>query len=205
MIPALLSLALVCTPSWAADAESDQTAANPERLDLELDRHMDEMPGHLIELSFGSSLLYVEQPLLDGYEAVSESRVLPVTSVLMLGEWLVRPRWIVAGFLNLPTGPIRVMDETGGSYTEESSTATVALGGAHVPFQVRVGESSVFQPQLGLMIGRSINHSVQDTFFPMAVARLHLHTGTGFSMYAGGAFAGRRDTLALIYGVGHRF
>ncbi len=202
----LVGLMLAAPSAWAEEATESSSARRPdERLDVEVERHLTEMPEHLLEFSFGSSLLYVEQPLHDGYAAVTESRVLPVPSVLVLGEWLVRPRWIIAGILNIPTAPIRVLKEDGETYTEESATAAVAIGGAHVPFQVRVGDKSIFQPQLGLMVGRSINHSVEDTFFPMAVCRLHLHTQTGFSMYFGAAFAGRRDTLALIYGVGHRF
>lgn len=210
----MLAFLVLCTVAASlaapAPADPDQAPGDPEspraeRLEIAVERHVTELPGHLLEFSFGSSLLYVEQPLLDGYTAVTESRVLPVTSVLVLGEWLIRPRWTIAGLLNLPTGPIRVLDESGENYSEESSAAAVAIGGAHVPFQIRVGEKSVFQPQLGLMVGRTVNHSVKDSFFPMAVGRLHLHTGEGFSMYAGAAFAGRRDTLALIYVVGHRF
>ena len=107
--------------------------------------------------------------------------------------------------LNLPTGPVRVLSEDGNSYSEEAAAVAVAVGGTYVPFQVRLGDQTTIQPQLGLMFGRTINHTVRNSFFPMAVARLHIHTSTGFSMYFGSAYAGQRDTLALIYGVGHRF
>ena len=175
-----------------------------KRLDLVLEARVDEEPEHVMELSFGSALLYVEQPLLDEYRLTRDSRVMPVQSVMMLAEWLVRPRWSVAGMVNIPPDPIRRVQDDG-SLTEEHSGAALAVGGSFVPFQVRVSESSRFQPQVGLMAGRTINNSVEDRFFLLGVARLHLHTDAGFSMYLGAAFAGQRDTLAFLYGVGHRF
>ncbi len=205
MNAALISLALTLFSSAQAQEPSGEGEDHESGLSLEVERARMEDPEDLFEFSFGSSLLYVEQPLLDGYSAVQDSRVLPVPSVLILAEWLIRPRWTLAALLNLPTGPIRVLSEDGHSYSEEASSAVVAVGGAYIPFQVRLNKKSLFQPQLGLMLGRSLNHSEQDTFFPLAVTRLHLHSGTGFSMYFGAAFAGRRDTLAFIYGVGHRF
>ena len=208
MPAALISLVLFLLGSSAQAQELEPTSEAQEetsQFSLEIERGQMEEPEDLFEFSFGSSLLYVEQPLLDGYSAVQDSRVLPVPSVLILAEWLIRPRWTLAGLLNLPTGPIRVLSEDGLSYSEEASSAAVAIGGAYIPFQVRLNKKSLFQPQMGLMLGRSLNHSEQDTFFPLAVGRLHLHSGSGFSMYFGAAFAGRRDTLALIYGVGHRF
>jgi hypothetical protein len=206
MTAALICLALTASTAWAQDdPEPESPSEDRPRLSLQVELPMAEQLEHLVEFSFGSTLLYVEQPLLDGYLAVQGSRVLPVPSVLMLAEWLIRPRWILGGLLNLPTAPIRVLEEDGESYSEEASTAVVALGGSYVPFQVRFGKNALFQPQLGLMVGRSINNSIKDTFFPMAVGRVHLHTKDGFSMYFGTAFAGRRDTFALLYGVGHRF
>ncbi len=204
MFTTLLSLALCSLPAWGAEPRPKKESQTG-RLEMEIERGRMAQPKYLMEFSFGSSLLYVEQPMLDGYSAVLSSRVLPVPSVLMLAELLIRPHWILAGILNLPTGPVRVLSDDGRSYSEEATAAAVAIGGAYVPFQVQLGEHSTIQPQLGLMLGRTINHSVDDVFFPMAVARLHIHTNTGFSMYFGSAYAGQRDTLALIYGVGHRF
>jgi hypothetical protein len=206
MVALLLGSSFLITQLWAADeplAAGSETRA--DRLNLQVEREVNELPEFLLEFSFGSSLVYVEQPLLDSDSVMSQKRVLPVPSVLILAEWLIRPRWKVAALVNIPTSPIRVLDETGTTYTEEASTAAIAIGGSYVPFQVRIGEKSVFQPQIGLMVGRTVNHSVEDGYFPMAVARLHVHTNEGFTMYAGAAFAGRRDTLALLYGVGHRF
>jgi len=195
---------LTLTGLTLAAPASSKDEGEPKRLDLVLETRVDEEPKHVMELSFGSALLYVEQPLLDDYRITTDSRVMPVPSVVMLAEWLVRPRWSLAGMLNIPTEPIRRVQDDGG-FTEEHSAAALALGVSYVPFQVRVSETSRFQPQLGLLAGRTINNSIEDNVFLLGVARLHLHTDAGFSMYLGAAFAGQRDTLAFLYGVGHRF
>ncbi len=61
--------------------------------------------GHVLEISFGSAQLFIEQPLT-GAENAANSAVIPVASALVLVEWLAHPRLGVATLFNLPPRPI---------------------------------------------------------------------------------------------------
>ena len=152
-----------------------------------------------LEFTFGQSMLIVDQALF----GQAEERILPVQSALFLGEYLWKPRLSVAGFVNVPTTPIRHL--VAGDIVEEHSAGAMALGLGWAPIHPQVSEKAWFKPQLAGFAGRTFRSTSGDQFFPMAALKLNLTTAEGFTMYAGSAYAFREDTLAVIYGVGHRF
>jgi len=153
-----------------------------------------------LEFSFGSSLLIREQALA----GQDFTRIVPVPSVLMLGEFLVTPRVSIASFLNVPTGTATEFQEDG-SVIEHHASAAVALGVGLAPGLLPISERAWFKPQLAAFGGRAIRSTSGTTWFPLAAVKLNVVTEDGFTMYGGASFAFSRNTAALIYGVGHRF
>lgn len=193
---ALLSLALA---QGASKPPPDPVAAQEseeEKAALALRR---------LEVSFGSSLLFVEQAFIkQGFPNQLEERVVPVTSRLLLVEWMWTDRWSSAGMLNVPTTTVRQIDQNGDLF-ERHSAAAAGLGVAFTPVNVDILTDATFRPQLALMGGRTLNDQDKNVFFPLTVARLMLVSPSGTSLYGGIAYAFQEETLALIYGLGHRF
>jgi hypothetical protein len=157
-----------------------------------------------LEFSFGSSLLFVEQPLLNlEKRTIEEERVMPISSVLILGEYLFTPRWSLGTMLNVPTSTKRrVVD---GSVIEEHSAVSVGAGITYKPIVKSVfDDRASFRLQMGLLGAYGIN-STDYRFFPVAVLRPSLATPKGTSMYLGTAYSFQTETLALIYGVSQLF
>lgn len=158
-----------------------------------------------LELSFGSGLLFVEQAFVtEGLSAQSEERVVPVPSWLLLGEYMWTPRWSSAVMLNVPLSTVRRIDRDGQTY-EQHSAAAVGLGVAFSPVNLPVLSNATFRPQVALLGGRTINDLEQNVFFPLLVNRFVLVSPSGTSLYGGVAYAFQEETLAVIYGIGHRF
>ena len=157
-----------------------------------------------VEISFGSSLLFVEQPLSGREPCLENQRVVPTPSVLLLGEALVTDRVTVGGMLNIPTSTRKRVKD--GELWEDHASLSVALGPTYRLVNVPVLEDrAVFGVQAGALVGRTIRATEGDQTFPLVVLRPSLSTPEGFSMYLGTAYAFRTETLALLYGVGQRF
>ena len=158
-----------------------------------------------LELSFGSGLLFVEQAFVrDGFPNQTQQRVVPVPSWLLLGEYLWTPRWSSAVMLNVPLSTVRRIDENGDIY-EAHSAAAAGLGFAFSPVSLTVLSKSTFRPQVALLGGRTLNDLDRNVFFPLLVTRMVLISPSGTGLYGGLAYAFQEETLALIYGIGHRF
>ncbi len=130
---------------------------------------------------------------------------MPVGSVLMLAEYLVKPRCSAAAMLNVPTGTAREFAEDG-SVVEHHAAAAVAAGVAIAPLILPISEQAWFKPQVGALAGMTIR-STRDRrvpFFPLAAVKLNVTTNDGFTMYVGSSYAFSENTFALLYGVGHR-
>lgn len=155
-----------------------------------------------MEFSFGSSLLIREQALL-GQEV---TRIVPVGSVLMLAEYLVRPRFSTVGFVNVPTGAARELQDDG-SVVEHHAAAAVAAGVAWAPVILPISEQAWFKPQLGAFGGTTIRSTRERAvpLFPLAAIKLNVTTNDGFTMYVGASYAFSENTFAVLYGAGHRF
>jgi hypothetical protein len=70
---------------------------------------------------------------------------------------------------------------------------------------IEVFAASRLELQLAARAGVTIGSSSGDVVVPLAAGRLHFANQAGFALYLGAAFAFRRDTVALLYGIGHRF
>ncbi len=59
--------------------------------------------------------------------------------------------------------------------------------------------------QLAALGGTTIGSREGDQLFPMLAGRTHIRTHRGAAIYIGASWAFAKDTLAVLYGVGHRF
>jgi hypothetical protein len=166
--------------------------------------HASEDGSPSVEISFGSSLLFVEQPLQLPDDCVESDHYLPVPSVLILGEYFLGPRFTLGSFLNIPTSSRRRLVD--GEIIDEPTSTVVALGVTHRPVEVPIlDDEAAFGLQYGILAGRQLTPSREHEVFPMVFTRPSISTPEGFSMYLGVAYAFRNETLAVLYGVGQRF
>jgi hypothetical protein len=156
-------------------------------------------PSHFVEVSFGQAQLYISE--YSGGR--SEEPLVPVSSALFLGEFLVSERFSAVALVNLPTTSHRTLVD--GDVVEDYAAPAVALGVRASPLKQLVIRGAELELQVALLVGRTINSQEGDRFFPLLTTRVHFATPDGFTLYLGGATAFVKDTTALIYGVGHRF
>ncbi len=155
-------------------------------------------PPRLWEFSFGTSQLFSGQLVED---LSIDQELLPTTSALFIGERLIARRWSLVGLFNLPLTPTRrVVD---GELRSEFAAPSLAFGATWTPLMWGFMDKSRFEIQLALVGGGVLKPG--GDIFPLTAVRLRLLQDEGFALYLGAAFAFRVDTLALIYGVGHRF
>ena len=148
------------------------------------------------EFSFGTSQLF-NAPNTE----LELKNALPTTSALFIAERFMSQHFGLVGLFNLPlTAERQIVD---GELIARFAAPSVALGGTWTPLAWDFRETSRFEIQFALMGGAVL--APRGRFFPLMAARLHLLQDEGFALYAGTAFAVRVDTLALIYGIGHRF
>src|SRR4051812_35928655 len=83
--------------------------------------------GHFVprdmEISFGESLVFADQPLLSVLQGSPTSHVYPVNSALFLAEWLFHSSAGAVASLNWPLQPVRRLVE--GRFVEEYVAPTV--------------------------------------------------------------------------------
>jgi hypothetical protein len=160
-------------------------------------------PGHehRLEVTFGSAQLFNHQSTLTAGRI--EEQIVPVTSALFMIEWLLHDRLSVLTLFNLPlTTQKTVVD---GMIQEEFVAPSVALGLRVSALRFDVFAGSRLELQLAALGGVTVGSSSGDQVFPLAAGRLHFASSGGFALYLGGAFAFQRDTVAILYGIGHRF
>ncbi|MES1204571.1 MAG: hypothetical protein ABUS79_01415 [Pseudomonadota bacterium] len=157
---------------------------------------------HVIEVTFGSAQLFSEQGILTTGGQTTE-RVIPVSSALMMIEWLFRERLSVLSFFNLPLGTQKTV--VNGQAVEEFVAPSVPLGLRASLIRLEVFAASRLEFQVAAMGGVTIGSTSGDVLFPMIASRIHFASQNGFALYLGTAFAFQKDTLALLYGIGHRF
>jgi len=154
-----------------------------------------------LEVTFGSAQLFNHQSVLTAGRI--EEQIVPVTSALFMIEWLVHDRLSVLSLFNLPlTTQKTVVD---GMIQEEFVAPSVALGLRVSALRFDVFAGSTLELQLAALGGVTVGSSSGDQVFPLAAGRFHFASSGGFALYLGGAFAFQRDTVAILYGIGHRF
>lgn len=155
-----------------------------------------------LEVTFGSAQLFNHQSVVTKNGHV-EQQVVPVTSALLMLEWLFHDRASVITVFNLPlTTQKTVVD---GQVREEFVAPSLSLGARVSALRFDVFAASRLELQLAALAGVTIGSSAGDAVFPLMAGRLHFENRAGFALYLGGAFAFRRDTVAILYGIGHRF
>jgi hypothetical protein len=157
---------------------------------------------HVIEITFGSSQLFNHQSIVTKSGRVKEE-IIPVTSALIMLEWLFHDRFSLASFFNLPLVTQKTVVD--GEIREEFVAPSIALGARASALRLDVFAKSRLDLQIAALAGVTLGSSGGDTFFPLVAGRMHFSNQAGFTLYLGTAFAFRKDTVALLYGIGHRF
>lgn len=158
----------------------------------------DEIP--LIEVSFGNSQLF-SGSLNEAVTGELGSYV-PARSSLFLIE-ILRVRWSGICAINIPLSGQPTLSD--GVLTEMPIAPSMSLGFRWSAVVVPLGKRAVVEAQVAAMAGRSVGSTQGDIFFPLFGGRLHVSRPNGFTMYLGSMFTLKRETLALIYGVGNKF
>ncbi len=157
----------------------------------------------IVELSFGRSQLFAE---LTGSKLndVGPGGLVPTSSVLFLGEWLMAPKWGLLAAFNLPLTTQRTVQADGTVFEERVAPSYVAgIRYSLLSFDLR--PRAILDIQGTLLVGRTFNSDEGDFFFPLSGLRLHLARPNGPGMYAGVTWAFQKETLALLYGISRRF
>ena len=155
-----------------------------------------------LEITFGSSQLFAHQSIAGKAGGVEEN-VIPVTSALMMVEWLLRPRLSVLSMFNLPLVTQRIF--VNGEIREDYVAPSIALGARLSALRLEIFSDTRLELQLAALAGVTIGSQNGDVIFPLAAGRVHLSNRDGFALYFGAAYAFQKDTVAVLYGIGYRF
>ncbi|MEK7705785.1 MAG: hypothetical protein AAB426_12565 [Myxococcota bacterium] len=199
----MVSVFLMCTAVLATDVKATPSAAPASDAVSATDTERANDDGARLEISFGNSQLFLDQPLFSGSAAAQQRATLPITSVVMIAEGLVTKRLSVALFFSLPLDTKKTLEA--GNIVEEPVASSLALGVGYVPAEFKLFRHSVVQLQVAAFAGRTFTSHLGDRFFPMIAGRIRFVSRQGFALYLGQAFAFHEDALALIYGIGNRF
>lgn len=192
---------------WAwtsvAAAQLVDTAASPSGA-YEKKCGCEEEPAreHVIEVTFGTAQLFNRESVSTDSGSV-DGEVIPVSSALLMTEWLFMPQLSLVGLATLPLEEQAVLVD--GELRYEFAAPSLALGVRGTLYGFQAFWDSTVELQLAAFGGRTLGSSSGDRFFPLLAGRLHVRTREGFALYIGGAYAFERVTAALIYGIGHRF
>lgn len=156
----------------------------------------------VLEVSFGNSQLFLDQPILRDNTYTHEA-VVPVSSLIGLFEYLATPRLSAVLLVSIPLDTKKVLKD--GQVHEETVAGAVGVGVGWCAARFDIFKSSRMELQLGLLGGTTVGSAGGDRLFPLVASRLRFVSREGFAVYLGGAFAFSEETLALIYGVGYQF
>jgi hypothetical protein len=156
----------------------------------------------VVEVTFGNAQLFAHQSVLR-VSGQPKEQVVPVTSALLMIEWLMRDRLSLLGLFNLPLATQKIFVD--GQIREEFNAPSVAAGVRLTAVRLDLFVDSRLELQLATLAGVTLGSRDGDKVFPMVAGRLHFANHAGFALYLGGAFAFKKDTMALLYGIGHRF
>ncbi len=182
-----LALLCLCAPTLAHEGEGPVA----------------EDQGHVIEVSFGNAQLFIEQPLLAEQADSGRTAVIPVSAALLMVEWLALPRLSVVTLFNMPLESDRRFVD--GQLRESFAAPALATGVRWSPISVPVFRQARAELQLAALVGTTIGSQDEDFFFPLLAGRTHIRSRGGASIFLGASWAFAKETLAVIYGVGHRF
>lgn len=161
----------------------------------------DQDSSQVIEISFGSSLLFLEQNFME--DGVVETATFPVSSVVFLAEWILWESVTLPLAFNIPVEPFRKFVDS--TMVEEHVSATVGIGINWTVVTFQTFAQAELDLQLSAMLFMDINPVGDRALYPIPIPRLHIETPNGFTLYFGGSFVPGTSIMALMYGVGHRF
>lgn len=156
----------------------------------------------VLEITFGSSQLFAHQSITARSGAVKEY-VIPVTSALLMVERLLRPWLSVLSMFNLPLVTQKII--VNGEIREDYVAPSLALGARVSPLRIDIFRATRLELQVAALAAVSMGSPDGDKIFPLVAGRLHMANRDGFALYFGAAYAFKVDTIAVLYGIGHRF
>jgi hypothetical protein len=157
---------------------------------------------HVIEVTFGSSQLFIHQSILNKSGNVARE-IIPVTSALIMLEWLFWRRFSLLSLFNLPLVTEKTVVD--GQTREKFVAPSLATGLRFSAIRLDVFAHSKLEFQVAAMVGFTLGGTDAAPVFPMAAGRIHFSNQAGFALYLGTAFAFQKDTVGVFYGIGHRF
>jgi hypothetical protein len=195
IIVCLLFAVIKCDIAYSAEAAAEQhkknTAEGPER--------------DVIEISFGASHLDIDYAFKVKKTDAGDERRYPVTSALFIVEWLAFRTVTVATMLNIPLMPRREI--SGGTTTERNVATAVGAGLTWIPLSFDAFKRATFECQAGVLgcITFNSTSSHGNYPFPLSFVRFRIVSFKGTAVYIGTSYAVKKDSIALLYGIGHRF
>jgi hypothetical protein len=157
---------------------------------------------HVIEVTFGSSQLFIHQSILNKSGNVARE-IIPVTSALIMIEWLFLRRFSLLSLFNLPLVTEKTVVD--GQAREKFVAPSLATGLRFSAIRLDVFAHSKLEFQVAALVGFTLGGTDAAPVFPMAAGRIHFSNQAGFALYLGTAFAFQKDTVGVFYGIGHRF
>lgn len=159
---------------------------------------------HHIEISFGNSVLFLDQGVVDNSQTVKK-RTVPVSSYLFIFEWRIFNFLEMTAAWNLPKETVKRVED--GKVSEKYVCPSYGAGIMYIPYTFTIFGSSYLEPQFGLSVFRTYKSISRkgDYNFPLSVFRISLAAASNTSIYAGISQAPAKDTTAFIFGIGQRF
>ncbi len=194
-----LGVAILACSSLTIEAAAETATAHPNR---ENTPNQARLQDHVLELTFGNAQLFFTQSMLTPSGEIQD-KIIPVTAALIMAEWLAHPRVSALSLVALPLEPQATVVD--GEVREEYVAPSIALGARFSAFSFDVFRESALELQIATLAGRTMGSLRGDRFYPLIAGRLHFHTGSGFTLYLGNAYAFAEGTHSLLYGIGHRF
>jgi hypothetical protein len=160
---------------------------------------------YYFELSFGNSILFLDQGYTDSSTSTVKHNTLPVSSYLFLGEWRASERFCIAAAWNLPFTTVKRVKGT--AVSEKYVAPSYGVGLTFTIYSFKPTDTTAIEPEMAVLVFRTYKStsSKGDFFFPIGVFKLNIARDSGFNIYIGVTQAPAKNTTAFVYGIGQRF
>lgn len=156
----------------------------------------------LFEFSFGQSLLFIsDSKTIDIHN--KSSVVVPTSSILFFVEMRPQKRVRIPIFINLPTETKQFL--VNGVLVNERASPTFGTGIEFKCLQIKLGEKSKIDFELGPLASFLLNTNNVVRFVPIIAGRFRIMRGENFVMYVGGTYSIGINTWGILYGTGTIF
>jgi hypothetical protein len=160
---------------------------------------------YYFELSFGNSILFLDQGYTNSSSGAVSHSTLPVSSYLFTLEWRATEKISIAGAWNLPFTTVKRV--SGSGISEKYVAPSYGAGITFIPHSFKVSETTVIEPEIAVLLFRTYKSTSSggDFFFPAGVFKLNVARDSGMDIFIGVTQAPAKNTTALLYGIGQRF